>query len=53
MKDYASRFKVNDSSDDKVFILVKFDVEKKDKIDVVLSLDVMDRDSYRVIDEFS
>ncbi|CAD8193860.1 unnamed protein product [Paramecium pentaurelia] len=53
MKEYASNYKVLDNSDDKIFILVKFDVEKKDQIDVIFSLDVNDRDSYRVVDEYS
>ncbi|CAD8205619.1 unnamed protein product [Paramecium pentaurelia] len=53
MKEYATRKFYSENQDDQVFILVKFDVEKRDQIDVVLSLDVKDGDSYRVIDEFS
>ncbi|CAK61079.1 unnamed protein product (macronuclear) [Paramecium tetraurelia] len=51
LKQYSTR--IGDNLDDKVFILVKFDVQKKERIDVLLNLKVNDRDSYRVIDEFS
>lgn len=53
MKEYVKNYKYNDNSDDKVYILVKFDVEKQDHVDVIFSLDVNDRDSYRVVDEYS
>ena len=36
-----------------VYILIKFDVEKKDKVDVIFSLDITNRDSYRIVDEYS
>ncbi|CAD8162347.1 unnamed protein product [Paramecium octaurelia] len=53
MKDYVKRLGVLEVSDEKVFTLVKFDVQKTSRVLVTLSLDVSDRDSYRVVDEFS
>ncbi|CAK59399.1 unnamed protein product (macronuclear) [Paramecium tetraurelia] len=53
MRDYVKSLGVVEVSDEKVFTLVKFDVEKKSRVDVTFSLDVSDRDSFRVVDEFS
>ncbi|CAD8118985.1 unnamed protein product [Paramecium sonneborni] len=52
MKEYVQKFNVYDSTDEKVFVLVKFDVEKKENVDVIFRLEVNNRDSYRIVDEF-
>ncbi|CAD8199430.1 unnamed protein product [Paramecium octaurelia] len=51
LKEYST--KAGEILDDKVLVLVKFDVKKKERTDVMFSLKVNDRDSYRVMDEFS
>ncbi|CAD8108187.1 unnamed protein product [Paramecium primaurelia] len=52
LQDKASNYKVEDSNDEKIMMLLKFDVVKSDVISVIFGLNVQDRESYRIIDEF-
>ncbi|CAD8116226.1 unnamed protein product [Paramecium sonneborni] len=52
IKEFVLKYQVSNSLEEQVFVLVKFDVKKRDDVDVILHLEVSNRDSYRVIDEF-
>lgn len=43
---------MEDSNDEKIMLLLKFDVVKSDNLSVIFGLNIQDRESFRIIDEY-
>ncbi|CAK69088.1 unnamed protein product (macronuclear) [Paramecium tetraurelia] len=48
----AQSYKVEDPNDLKIMMLLKFDVVQTDKVSVIFGLNIQNRESFRIIDEY-
>ncbi|CAK65226.1 unnamed protein product (macronuclear) [Paramecium tetraurelia] len=52
IRERAKVNRVEDSNDEKIMLLLKFDVVKSDNLSVIFGLNIQDRESFRIIDEY-
>ncbi|CAD8106358.1 unnamed protein product [Paramecium primaurelia] len=53
LSEKAKDYQIEDSNDEKIMLLLKFDVVQTDKISVIFGLNVQDGESFRIIDEYA